>query len=212
MWHFSAAMAVYSVREVGRPAKSAIWALDVRTLIAFGALPLGGDFDGSQWWRLVTATLLHGSMIHLALNGFALFQLGRWIESWYGAGLLAAHLTFGTTGCIASLAFHYDPTGKLRTLTVGASAPFGLMSLLTFLAWNVRRTEGLRVFLNVAEMLALNLLASWQLESQLDSNRSLSPRGRRRRERWPAGSSAGFEASLFPAPWFGSSESSPLRW
>ncbi|WP_373045437.1 rhomboid family intramembrane serine protease [Vulgatibacter sp.] len=40
-------------------------------------------FDG-QWFRLVTATLLHIGFVHLLMNGWALFQLGRLSEVTFG--------------------------------------------------------------------------------------------------------------------------------
>jgi membrane associated rhomboid family serine protease len=40
----------------------------------------GPDVSQGQWWRLVTAGFLHASTLHLAVNMFSLYALGRIIE------------------------------------------------------------------------------------------------------------------------------------
>lgn len=37
---------------------------------------------GGEWWRLLTATYLHGNLLHLAANATALLALGRLIETY----------------------------------------------------------------------------------------------------------------------------------
>jgi rhomboid protease GluP len=50
-------------------------------------------------WRLVTATFVHFGLIHLALNGLALLNLGRLVEPWYRTGpFLAICLAIGGLG------------------------------------------------------------------------------------------------------------------
>ena len=34
-----------------------------------------------EYWRILTGAALHGGMIHLAFNGYALFVLGRLVET-----------------------------------------------------------------------------------------------------------------------------------
>ncbi len=98
---------------------SLIWCL---LLGAFGGLPLikpavltGGILDSAlvfegQWWRIVTATMLHNDIAHLFSNlscGFLLFGLamGRY---GIGIGLLGILLT-GIAGNLFGLAFHVEP-------------------------------------------------------------------------------------------------------
>lgn len=77
-----------------------------------------------QWWRLVTSTLLHIGILHLAANGWALWQLGRLSEITFGrATTLALFVFTGITGSVVTLA-----TVKL---SAGASgALFGLEGAL----------------------------------------------------------------------------------
>src|SRR6476469_4737641 len=59
-----------------------------------------------QYWRLITATLLHIGPLHILLNGWALFQLGPLIERFYGPWrFLAIYSIAGLGGSIASFAF-----------------------------------------------------------------------------------------------------------
>lgn len=38
-----------------------------------------------QWWRLITAIFLHGSLVHVSVNGLSLYWLGNQMERLYGA-------------------------------------------------------------------------------------------------------------------------------
>ncbi len=50
-------------------------------------------------WRLVTATFIHFSLVHVGMNAFGLIKLGQLIEPWYGSGpFLAVCLLIGGLG------------------------------------------------------------------------------------------------------------------
>lgn len=80
-----------------------------------------------QPWRLLTATFLHGGILHLAFNMWALWDTGRLAERFYGNGqLLLIYLVAGLSGSMASL-FFAARTG----VSVGASgAIFGVVGCL----------------------------------------------------------------------------------
>ena len=64
----------------------------------FGDLTLSEVHRG-QVWRLVTATFVHYSLLHLGMNVMSLVMLGRLVEPWYGAGpFLGVCLTIGGLG------------------------------------------------------------------------------------------------------------------
>jgi len=80
-----------------------------------------------QPWRLVSATFLHGGIIHLAFNMWALWETGRLAERFYGNLPLALiYAVSSLAGSIASLYF------SARTgVSVGASgAIFGVVGCL----------------------------------------------------------------------------------
>ena len=77
-------------------------------------------------WRLVAAMFLHGGLLHVGLNMFALYQAGQIVERLYGAtGFLLLYLGAGLAGNVASI--WWNPTG----VSVGASgAVFGVYGAL----------------------------------------------------------------------------------
>jgi len=46
--------------------------------LAFGMIPAA--IAQGEWWRLLTSTLLHGSILHLLFNMYALYWLGPQLE------------------------------------------------------------------------------------------------------------------------------------
>lgn len=90
----------------------------------------GGNFlpaTVEQPWRLVTAMFLHGGLIHLGFNLWALWDTGRLAERFYGNGqMLLIYLVSGVAGSMASLFF-----AASRSVSIGASgAIFGVVGCL----------------------------------------------------------------------------------
>lgn len=105
----------------------------------FGMWPFGIVLYG-EWWRLLTAAFLHGSILHIAFNMYVLFALGPTLERVLGHGrYIVLYVVAALGGSVASYAFS-DP----RTVSVGASgAIFGLMGALVVagrrLSWDIRQ-------------------------------------------------------------------------
>ncbi len=76
-----------------------------------------------QWWRLVNPIFLHGGLLHLAFNGYALANLGPMLESLIGSRrLLVLFIGTGVLSFVASCAI------SPATPSVGASgALYGLI-------------------------------------------------------------------------------------
>lgn len=93
-------------------------------------LDWGGNLSSKtlygQPWRLLTSTFLHAGIVHLALNMFALVQVGGLLETHFGKHRFAVvYLVTGILASITSLAFNDN------VVSVGASgAIFGLYGLL----------------------------------------------------------------------------------
>jgi rhomboid protease GluP len=90
-----------------------------------GPLTLNG-----QWWRLVTSMFLHGGLVHIMFNMFALWQVGRLVERMFGsARFLGLYMIAGVCGSLASVL--WNP----HVNSVGASgAIFGIIGgLLAFI-------------------------------------------------------------------------------
>ncbi len=91
----------------------------------------GGDFGpltlGPQPWRLVSAVFVHAGILHIGLNMWCLWSLGRLAERIFGkATYLVLYLLCGIAGNVVSLWWHTNSVG------VGASgAIFGVAGGLT---------------------------------------------------------------------------------
>ena len=98
-------------------------------------LALGGNRlaeTRAEPWRLLSATVLHAGVLHLALNMWALWDTGRVAERFYGnVQFLVLYLGAGLAGSIASLFF----TGR-TAVSVGASgAILGVVGALLAVIW-----------------------------------------------------------------------------
>jgi membrane associated rhomboid family serine protease len=80
-----------------------------------------------EMWRLVTVTLVHGSLIHLGFNMYALWLAGPFVERMYGrVGFLLLYITAAIGGSLMSFAL-----GTGSPVSVGASgAIMGLFGVL----------------------------------------------------------------------------------
>ena len=80
----------------------------------------------SEYYRLVTAMFMHFGIIHLLMNMWALWILGRALESMFGpVRFLAVYLVCGLGGNVAAYVF------QSGALSAGAStAVFGLFAVL----------------------------------------------------------------------------------
>lgn len=126
------ATALYSMRSGN---DGSLMSIDPRTLFDFGAKYRQAILLG-QWWRLVTAGFLHGGLMHILMNSWALFDLGAQVEEIYGTSrLIVFYFLAIVFGFMAST--YWTPT-----LSVGASAGlFGLIGAM--IALGVRHQTSL---------------------------------------------------------------------
>jgi rhomboid protease GluP len=109
---------------------------DPNVLLHFGATSSDAIDHYGQWWRLVTGTFVHVTLLHILLNMWCLWNLGLFGEPLLGRrGLVAVYLLTGTAGMMLSYAwalFTVEPT-----LVAGASgAVFGIAGILIVLLSN----------------------------------------------------------------------------
>ncbi len=105
---------------------NALGNLDRRTLLLLGAKWRPEIVFGDQWWRLLTAGFLHGGIMHIAMNGISLYQVGRHFEDYLGPVRLFLVYFFGTIG-----GFWLSLSINAGSLSVGASAAIaGLVGAL----------------------------------------------------------------------------------
>jgi len=76
--------------------------------------------DKGQWWRLITATFLHGGLLHIAMNMLSLWSVATYLEETLGkAKTFALYFLLGATGSLFSLWWHTRAGGIGNS--VGAS-------------------------------------------------------------------------------------------
>ena len=133
------------------------------TLIAWGA-SFGPRTTNGEWWRLVTATFVHGSLLALLIHTAAVLQAGVVLERLIGhAAFAAIYVAAGLFAAVMSL------STSPETVTTGAGgAVLGIYGLLlaTIVRGMLHRSEltiplrALAVLAPVAAVFALYTAAS----------------------------------------------------
>jgi len=114
------------------PSTSALYKLGLG-----GAIPL----QQGRWWTLITATYLHGSILHILFNMLWLRQIGFWVEELFGASRFV--LIYTLAGLIGS----FVSTLAGIPAFVGASgAIFGLFGALIYYGRHRGGTYGSTIF------------------------------------------------------------------
>jgi rhomboid protease GluP len=122
----------------------------------------GADFGPStthgQWWRIVTATFVHGSFFHLLMNMIFLLIIGRFTERLFGrVAFTVLYLFAGIGGNLASLAW------RPFTVAMGASGAVfglygGLLAVLLLHRNTVPRPRIIATAKSAAIFIAINVL------------------------------------------------------
>ena len=117
-------------------------------LPAFYGMKVNEFILQGQYWRLITPVFLHGSIMHLGFNMYALFILGPMLERLYGHGrFLGLIFVSGFAGNVMSFLFSAAPS-------LGSStAIFGLLGAQGVLLYQNRQFYG-----SVAQRALINLI------------------------------------------------------
>ena len=119
-------VALYVACSLMNPEGTALGDVNTRVLLLFGAKR--GDLvqEHGQWFRLLTAGFLHGGLLHLLMNSWALLDVGSFVERTFGVWRFLAIYFASTIGgfLLSSYMSYYTPS-------VGSSAGiFGLIGSL----------------------------------------------------------------------------------
>lgn len=114
----------------------------------------GPSIRAGQYYRLFTGMFLHGSIMHILFNCYALYVLGCQIESFLGKGkYLVIYLFSGLMGALFSMTFG----GNIGS--IGASgAIFGLMGSLVYFGYHYRVYLGNVIKSQIIPLIVLNLV------------------------------------------------------
>lgn len=130
---------------------------DAFTLIKFGAfqkdLILGGEY-----YRLITSAFLHIGIFHLLFNCYALYVIGRQLESFLGKiKFLIIYLVSALCGSLMSMIFPIS-------ISAGASgAIFGLLGSLLYFGYNYRVYLGTVLKSQIIPLILINLIFGFMM-------------------------------------------------
>ena len=105
----------------------ALWPLDAATVIPSPDGPLAVHFSP---WQLLSYSFLHGGILHLLVNAFALWMFGPPIERLLGRGPFAAYWFTCVAGAAVAqlLTLRWTMAGEALVPTIGASGgAFGVL-------------------------------------------------------------------------------------
>jgi rhomboid protease GluP len=131
------------------------WFLGADYLAALG-MKVNELIIRGELWRLFTPMFLHGSILHIGFNMYALYLLGPGMERYYGhTRFLGLYILAGFTGNVASFLFASSPS-------LGSStAIFGLLGAQGVFVYRNRQVFGAmaqRVLMNIILIAGINLL------------------------------------------------------
>ena len=156
-----------TITHVDRRATPVTWALVVVNVALFAVQELFPDLhifaraahrpnlvEQGDWWRVATAMFLHGGVLHLLFNMYALWLFGPVLERRFGSPSYAALYVSG--GLAGGMLYQLLGAGNPA---VGASgAIFGLLGALLAASYRQRHTRsGAAVFGQLGVLLAINL-------------------------------------------------------
>lgn len=130
-----------------------IFNIDIYTLIIMGA-KVNSLIDKGQVWRLITCAFLHGGLIHIFFNMYALKILGPEIEYVYGK---VKYLVIYLLSAIAASIFSYifGP----QSVSIGASgAIFGLFGAMLIFGIKHRKQMGKAYMMNILQVIFVNVI------------------------------------------------------
>lgn len=125
---------------------------DALTLVEFGAFQKELILQG-QYYRLLTSAFLHIGILHLLFNSYALYIIGRQLESFLGkTKFLIVYLVSAVSGSLLSMLFPIS-------ISAGASgAIFGLLGSLLYFGYNYRVYLGTVLKSQIIPLIIINLL------------------------------------------------------
>ncbi len=133
---------------------------------------LGGKINRfillGQFWRLLTPALLHGSILHLALNMYALYVLGRRMERFYGHWrFLALYWLSAFAGNVLSFVLTPAPSLGASTAIFGLLSAEGIFILQNRKLFGKVRTN--QMLGNLAFILLVNLSYGFMPGTNIDN-------------------------------------------
>ncbi len=124
---------------------------DIRALIFLGA-KVNELISSGEYYRLITAMFLHGGVIHLLLNMYALNALGPFVEKVYGSAKYV--IIYFVAGIVSSIFSYMFSEG----VSIGASgAIFGLFGAVLIFSLKMKDRVGKGMLKNIISVIGINI-------------------------------------------------------
>ena len=121
-----------------------------------------------QFWRLFTPALLHGSVLHIALNMYALYIIGRRLERFYGPGrFLLLYVLSAFSGNVLSFVLTPAPSLGASTAIFGLFAAEGMFIYQNRKLFGELRTR--QAIINLGVILMINLAYGFMPGTNIDN-------------------------------------------
>lgn len=143
---------------------TAIMSRNILDINAYVLLYMGGNYGAlvshGQVWRLLTCAFLHGGLIHILCNMYALYAIGPQVEILFGRVKYIIIYFFSAIGG-SLLSYKCSP----NNLSIGASgAIFGLFGAMVVFVLKYKDRIPKKVLNNLFGVIILNLLIGFNLQ------------------------------------------------
>jgi rhomboid protease GluP len=119
-------------------------------------------------WRLLTPVLLHGSILHIAFNMYALYIIGSRLERFYGHGrFLLLYVLAAFSGNVLSFVLTPAPSLGASTAIFGIFAAEGMFIYQNRKLFGPMRTR--QAITNLAVILMINLVYGFMPATNIDN-------------------------------------------
>lgn len=114
----------------------------------------------AELYRLITSIFIHGGLMHLLFNMYALYIIGPQVESFFGkTKYLIIYLGSGIIGNLLSMLFQAN-----NVVSIGASgAIFGLLGALVYFGYHYRVYFGNVIKSQIIPLIMLNIFLGFML-------------------------------------------------
>ncbi|NFV13869.1 rhomboid family intramembrane serine protease [Clostridium sporogenes] len=130
---------------------------NIRVLVFLGA-KANSFINNGEYYRLITSMFLHGGLIHLALNMYALNSIGPLIENYFGK--VKYLIIYFISGILSSyFSYLFSPS-----VSIGASgAIFGVLGATLIIAYKNRKRGGKEFLNNIISVIVVNLILGFSI-------------------------------------------------
>jgi membrane associated rhomboid family serine protease len=117
-----------------------------------------------QWWRIFTSAFLHAGLLHIGVNMFSLWALGRFVEKVAGSWRMALIYLVSLIASGLGVVF-LTPPANATLYTLGASgAIFGIFGALFAIGLKLGR-PGMQLVRANLGILAINLIFTFSVRA-----------------------------------------------